>query len=267
MGDAKMPAFMRKRVSRAEADSPPTSKVSRLIGEAKGQAMASTGGKGDKGKGGGKRGEPSKESIMWHLMTILTRLVLQNSNDIREICGMMLVTCLVPLNHVLAKASLDAGVIYQEMVNDNKSKKKAQAKDEEESDEAMEVDQLQAPYHFIALQAMMAWLETDRTAMEPALQAAIGALDVAWKKHINEVKEDELFEVIRVWRCRKPQKQRKQKGMVGEFAKLVFSIHEELEIPLRQALGLSGGQVKAGKPPRSWLEREAAKLLDIANKA
>ena len=70
-----------------------------------------------------------------------------------------------------------------------------------------------------------------------------------------------MTEVIRDWKCRKPQKQSKLKTIEGSYVKLTYAISDTLAGPLKVVLEESGAVYKTGKAPRGWLERRAGKLM------
>ena len=97
------------------------------------------------------------------------------------------------------------------------------------------------------------------------LQSSESKVDVAQSsasqpRKIAEMEEIQGTQIVKVWRARKPQKQAKGHKM-GKYVKLNFAIDERLACSLHQVLLLTGCVEKAGKAPRGFLEREAARLL------
>ena len=264
---AELPSFMRTRRAAskvAEGEEGGTAKrramAEEVVKEAQELAGKAT------GKGGGKGKERDNNSSTLHqLVIILTRLSLSMSNDLREVLGMLMVTFLVPIDFILAKASLEAGLEYQEEVKEMKEAKKAKGKDAEEAEEVEEDGQeldnktalAQGPPHlFIAMSSIFKLLEVATDSLDKTL------LLKWWKDKIEGKSLEQIADNIKIWRCRKPQKMSKVKGMKTEYAKLSFAVAPDLEGPLTRILLAAGSQRKSGKAPRSWLEREASALLN-----
>ena len=71
-------------------------------------------------------------------------------------------------------------------------------------------------------------------------------LEKAYSETLGQAGEEESMDILRIFRCRKPQKQRKQKSLKGQpFAKLTFAIAGPLEHPFSAALAATGCIMKA----------------------
>ena len=248
------------RKAEEAADGERGAKAKKLVQEA--QAAAS----------GGRRGKGNQKDVMEQLVLILTRLTLANSNDLREVMGMLLKTYLVPEKHVLAVSALKAGKEYQEAAKkqrESREAKESEAEDEEDSDleddkkekDKMDEDKLGAPHLVIAMQSMHQLLVADRSQWGDEAKKALQELEKAWVGlKIAEMEETQATQIVKVWKARKPQKQAKGHKM-GKYVKLNFAMDDRLACSLHQVLLLTGCVEKAGKAPRGFLEREAARLL------
>ena len=158
----ELPAFSKRTVSvSASASEPKKTKADEVVEEAQ-RAAAKEAGNG----GGCKKGKQA--NILEHLVQILTRLCLQNSNDLREVMGVMFSCYLLPTEHVLSKASVVACKDYEQQVKDLKKAKedyreeldKAMANSDSDMDDLPSPPAELAPPHLhIALTAINAALE------------------------------------------------------------------------------------------------------------
>ena len=65
---------------------------------------------------------------------------------------------------------------------------------------------------------------------------------------------------VKISRYRK-LKATKQKKLGDNYCELLFCVKSELDQPLHNFLAATGAEIRVGKPPRGYLEREAAALL------
>ncbi len=267
MASIALPKFAgaaRKASEAAEGEK--NSKAQRLVAEA--QAAA----------GGGRRGKARQQDVLEQLVQILTKLTLSNSNDLREVMGVVIRTYLVPEKHTLVVTSLQAGKEYQERAKKEKEKREAAKQDSDEDEESaeeeapapaagMDEEKLGSPHLIIAMQSIHQFLVADRSQLGAEAAAAVKALEDKWTgMKIGEMDEAEATKLVKVWRTRKPQKQAKKHPM-GKYVKLNFSMEEGLGDALHQALVKTGAQEKVGKAPRGYLEREASRLLQKFQKS
>ncbi len=256
----KFAGLARKAEHAAEGEK--GSKAQRVVQEA--QAAAA---------GGGRRGKAGNKEVLEQLVQILAKLTLANSNDLREVMGMVLKTYLIPEKHIIATASLAAGKDYQEAAKKQKEKR-ANAKKDEESDEEsdiedqssgekkpMDEDSLGAPHLIIAMQAIHQLIVADRSQWGEQAQRHLKELENTWvQMKIGEMQETEAIKLVKVWRARKPQKQNKGHRM-GKYVKINFAMEEKLADAVHKVILETGGMEKVGKAPRGFLEREASRLL------
>ena len=260
---AALPAFMMRVIKRKEAPSGAqgSNKASRVVAEAEEAAE-------EQAKKKGKKGGASKNDVLEQLVQVLARLVLTNSNDLRELTGMLFTTHLVPVTFSLAAQALVAGKQYQEMVQEQKiEKNKSRGSNEDNQAEAAmdttsAADDLGAPHIFIAMMAIQAMIN-DSTLVNMEEHAALLAV---WKLKVEGKSEEDVHSIIRVFRARKPQKQSKQKGLTAEYVKITLCMDPMLEAPITSLLRKIGSIRKSGKAPRGYLEREASSLLNRMTK-
>ena len=254
---------MQRTIKRKDEDQGGTSKQQKVVAEAEESALVQA-------KKNGKKGA-NKNDIIEQLVQVLTRLVLTNSNDLRELTGMLLTTHLVPASFSLAAHALEAGKQYQEMVQEQK-KEKGTAKGSSDSqpvegedlmDTSTAPSNLGAPHIFIAMIAIQAMLN-DSSLVN--MENEKSSLLASWKKHIEGKSEEEIHGMIKIFRVRKPQKQSKQKGMSSDYTKVTLCLDPCLEIPIMAMLKKAGAIRKSGKAPRGFLEREASTLLNRMSK-
>jgi hypothetical protein len=222
----------------------------------------------------------TKKDVLEQLVVILSKLTLSNTQELREITGMLYTTVLLPQDHTLAVASMKAGQEYQNMVKANKEAsnaseaKEPKEKDKsagsetamDESEENSKQEEMGSPHIWIGMQALWAQLSANRKGLDKNALQALETLQQTWASHIQDKTEKEVWDYIKVWRCKKPQKPSK-KAMKGEgYCKLIFCLGDDMADPLRDLLKATGGEIKWGKAPRSYLEREAQRLLGKVNK-
>ena len=153
---AALPAFMQRTIKRKDESEEQGghSKQFRVAAEAEEAAQVLA-------KKSGRKGGANKSDIIEQLVQVLARLVLTNSNDLRELTGMLLTTHLVPSSFPLAAQALVAGKLYQDMVQEQR-KEKGKMKETEEAEDQMDMtfvsDSLGAPHVYIAMMAIQAML-------------------------------------------------------------------------------------------------------------
>jgi hypothetical protein len=123
------------------------------------------------------------------------------------------------------------------------------------------LQELTSPHIQISVHAIHHVLTNPPENMSEAEQQARSELQTAWDAHIKDKEQHQVEGAIHVWRRRKPQKQGRSRSNPAAYSKLIFSMIEELEAPLVKYLVTTKAVQKQGKPPRSYLEREASTLL------
>jgi hypothetical protein len=236
--DADMPSFMKRRAEAMEE-----------VGAAKAKAKV-VGGVVGAAKGKGKKDDDQLKD----LVIALGELSVINSAELREMCGMSYVTFLVDSNLPLVKASLEAGVQYNESVKALKAAKEA-------GGAGAGLEELASPHIAVALAGIKAIIEDIMIPIQ--LRSEVKAW---WDKNILEKAEEEVSLELRSWRCKKPQKQSNgssKKPNPKDYARLTFSVKDEQgELALVNAIKAMSGVRKVGTAPKGTFEREARRLLD-----
>lgn len=214
----------------------------------------------------GKR-KPAKRDILEQLIVILARLVLQNTAELREVTGILFETALVPIDNPLAVYSLAAGQEFQSMLQEQRERKEGQQDSEEEGEQkAMEEDELPIPFLHIATTAIHQTLSDPeleaKLAKYPGAPQAVQELKTTYEEMLADCSEEQMLEIVKVWRSKRPQRQGKTKGVQGKYVKFTLSLAPRLASSVKKFITATGGIYKPGKAPRGWLEREASKLLN-----
>ena len=216
----------------------------------------------------------SVSAILLQLVVILTRLSMQNARELAEVTGAILVTYLLPENHILVQSAKEAGDefnLWIEESNTAKAKKEMEDTDDEDDKETpasaghREGETLPMPHVHIAVHCLSALLE-DKASCNSKATSAKEDIKKYCKHKISGKEEEEIAAVIKVFRIKRPQKQGKAKGITGRYAKFISAVEPELEAPLKIFLQETGAVEKHGKAPRGYLEREAGRILGLLQK-
>lgn len=224
---------------------------------------AEGGGGGEDSRGGRQqqkqaRGSRKEEDQVKELVVVLAELPMTNSAELRELGGIQYTTFLVDSSQPVVKASIEAGVKYNEQV-----KKIKEAKAAGEGGGGLE--ELSSPHIAVALAGISALAED---AFLP--QEVKGAVKQWWDRCISGKEEEEVAMEVQSWRCRKPQKPSAPHGKKPhpkDYARITYSIRDwHGEAAVAAALKAGGGVRKVGTPPKGTMEREARRLLDKLKK-
>lgn len=200
---------------------------------------------------GGEKGKSGSGDVLVQLVKIPTVLELHNAGELREICGCLYVTFLIATKWNFVLAGLAAGVAYNEKVDANRK--------------AEEPEDLGPPYVTIASETLLALLK------EKELPDSVRAsLQEWWNESVVDKSEVEFMSEIQSFRVRKPKKQskgKKKKVPEEEYAKITLRVGSQKGmVAIVAALEALGGIRKMGSAPKSTMEREAKRLLDLVNK-
>ena len=160
-------------------------------------------------------------------------------------------SCLLSTEHVLSKASAEAGKDYEQQVKDHKKAKEAY----QEALANADLDRLWAdlddlprppaelapPHLHIALTAINAALEA-RQGETAAVKQARQDLLAAWNSEVEWKSQVDKLNAVKIWNCRKPTAKQMKRGA---NCKLLFCVKHELDQPLRNYLAATGAKNRA----------------------
>lgn len=200
------------------------------------------------------------------MVVLLTKLVLINSTQIRELFGTVYSTYEVDGASGLAMAMKEAGNRYYEEVNDN-------------------------PGHTLGLPFLHVWLALVQLLCMnvPQEMSVVGgmALRGYWNQRVTKVPRESLEEEVRYCRLKAngvPKSKKKEQGggeasqsaqamVSGGKARVQYALSHRalhpmegegasLQDALEEAIRLLGGRRLVGAPPKGPLEREVARLVE-----
>ena len=208
-----------------------------------------------------KKGNNDKNAHQ-SLVIVLTKLVLQNSQELRTIIGCIFATWLRKSDeNIVERMGLKSGVQYDTAAKDMKAKKE-QA--EKEGAEEVDLETLGPPYlHLWAALVGEVARETDETKNIPD-HIRTPFVD-HWNSKVSKAKT--IFDIegvaVKVFRV-KALRTGNKKGWVKVQA--CFVANSEMEPAFFALMNHLTFQLKVGPAPRGALEREAQKLLEQARR-
>lgn len=172
------------------------------------------------------------------LLKLFAKLILNNSQTIREITGMVWKTFLVKADGALVVALEKAGKQYAEWVV---AEGRAHGR---------------GPPYLHVWAALVSFLRM--SDLTPGTAKSV--LQQYWEERVMKIGPTELSDDVRHCRLRKTFKKTHKK-----FQLAVTRV--ELEAAVQAAVGAHGGERKAGPPPRSELERAVQRWLETGKVA
>ena len=171
-------------------------------------------------------------------------------------------TVIWPVSHPLAEFSITVGLEYNGIRGKEKESDTKQDSDAEDLPQVKQEEEgPPAPHIFVATTAVPS-MTINLKGLSSWGASVLKDLVEEWYKTVEPKNDDELTDVIRVWKCKKPQQQSELKAIEGSYAKLTHAISENLSGLLQVVLEESGAVYTTDKAaPWGWLEREAGKMM------
>ena len=197
-------------------------------------------------KSRGKGGKKDKEELIEDMVKLLGKLILTNSMQIREVCGVVYNTYELDLKLDIMTAMKEANKKYHENTKDN-------------------------PTHELGPPYLHTWTALIKTLAEETKlqQASRKAMVHYWNSKVTKVPPMQLADEVKYCRIRENKGDGKKAATKGrlQFALSHDSQHTDMDgktlaMALDEALLTLGATRKVGTAPRGPLEREISKLLD-----
>eukprot|EP00930_Biecheleria_cincta_P099811 TRINITY_DN91425_c0_g1_i1.p2 TRINITY_DN91425_c0_g1~~TRINITY_DN91425_c0_g1_i1.p2 ORF type:complete len:205 (-),score=49.59 TRINITY_DN91425_c0_g1_i1:171-785(-) len=202
---AQLPEWMTKRKRAKSVAEGATPKQARVVEEATQAAQRAVGGSG---------GKAGKKDVLAQLVAILGKLVLQSSQELREITGGS-ANLITSANHPLALAAGEAGEIYNEWITEQRKEHQGCKAMDLESDsdvdsepkqtsEVVEKEGLSIPHVHVAVMALQAIL-VSKAQISDQGKAVLQGIQTCWDNDIKDKEEDQVARVTKIFRVKRPQ--------------------------------------------------------------